>query len=273
KRSQKSSLVVQAKKAYDDRTYGPFEEGDVGISRDRIGKDGDGSQAFFSLYYRMYNSTRVKDCSIPKTTSKLPLVVLHGGPSLPSQYLYPLVSHLSLDRPIIFYDQLGCGKSDEPKEPQFYSIAHSVADLDTVLTTLGFSKDSRVHLFGHSYGGNLAFEFAKARPQLVQSLLLSNTPANMKQAGDSYDRLAARNPVGFWKERVCSVESPSLDNAMQNSGSVWAGMDVVLDYVASPPPMVDGKALFPSTLVVTCARDFAVESSQGWNSVLQGITT
>jgi proline iminopeptidase len=35
--------------------------------------------------------------------------------SLPSQYLYPLAAQLH-DHPVIFYDQLGCGKSDEPKD-------------------------------------------------------------------------------------------------------------------------------------------------------------
>ena len=35
--------------------------------------------------------------------------------SLPSQYLYPIVDNVD-QRPILFYDQLGCGKSDEPKQ-------------------------------------------------------------------------------------------------------------------------------------------------------------
>jgi len=45
-----------------------------------------------------------------------PILVLHGGPSVPSDYLFPLVNAVPY-RSIIFYDQLGCGQSDEPKEP------------------------------------------------------------------------------------------------------------------------------------------------------------
>ena len=47
--------------------------------------------------------------------------VLLPSRSLPSQYLYPLVENLdSKRRPVLFYDQLGCGKSDEPKEKELY---------------------------------------------------------------------------------------------------------------------------------------------------------
>src|SRR5262245_3865959 len=43
--------------------------------------------------------------------NKTPILVLHGGPGAPSYYLKPLIA-LGTDRKVIFYDQLGCGKSD-----------------------------------------------------------------------------------------------------------------------------------------------------------------
>ena len=88
----------------------------------------------------------------------------------------------------------------------------------------------------------------------------------MKMAGDTYDRLALRNPLGFWKQNVCSVESPALDDALQNVGRVWAGMDVVLDYVAKEPSTGE----FPKTLVLSCHRDFAYGSSREWKTLLAG---
>lgn len=48
-----------------------------------------------------------------------PLVVLHGGPSVPSDYLYPLAGVVPY-RTIIYFDQLGCGKSDEPDAIEWY---------------------------------------------------------------------------------------------------------------------------------------------------------
>ena len=46
-------------------------------------------------------------------TRRPPLVVLHGGPSIPSNYLLPIVNGVT-DRTVIFYDQFGCGKSSRP---------------------------------------------------------------------------------------------------------------------------------------------------------------
>ena len=89
----------------------------------------------------------------------------------------------------------------------------------------------------------------------------------MKAAGDEYDKLALRNPLGFWKQHVCSVESPALDDALQHVGHVWAGMDVVLDYRAKPV----SSSFFPTTLVISCTQDFVLKSSQEWSNTLQGV--
>ena len=90
----------------------------------------------------------------------------------------------------------------------------------------------------------------------------------MKASGDEYDRLALRNPLGFWKQHVCSVDSSALDDALQHVGHVWAGMDVVLDYSATP---VASEAQFPKTLVISCTNDFVFKSSREWKFLLQGI--
>ena len=50
-----------------------------------------------------------------------PIVALHGGPSIRSNYLYPLETIVPY-RSIIFHDQLGCGKSDQPMDILLYSI-------------------------------------------------------------------------------------------------------------------------------------------------------
>ena len=47
---------------------------------------------------------------------RLPLLVLHGGPGLPHDYLEDLGVLAETGRPVVFYDQLGCGKSDHPDD-------------------------------------------------------------------------------------------------------------------------------------------------------------
>ena len=46
--------------------------------------------------------------------NKPPLLCLHGAPSIPSNYLLPIVNGVT-DRAVIFYDQCGCGKSSRPQ--------------------------------------------------------------------------------------------------------------------------------------------------------------
>ncbi|EJK60276.1 hypothetical protein THAOC_19400, partial [Thalassiosira oceanica] len=82
-----------------------------------------------------------------------PIVALHGGPSVPSDYLYPLGDVVPY-RSIVFYDQLGCGKSDKPDDASLYSTAHSVDDLRVLLRKIGVR---RFHLYGQSYGGILGY--------------------------------------------------------------------------------------------------------------------
>lgn len=47
----------------------------------------------------------------------VPLLMLHGGPGFTSYYLTPLADSLANDRPVILFDQLGCGRSDKSPIP------------------------------------------------------------------------------------------------------------------------------------------------------------
>src|SRR5215470_16303515 len=51
--------------------------------------------------------------SVRGTGTRTPLLVLHGGPGIPHDYLENL-ELLGDERPVIFFDQLGCGLSDRP---------------------------------------------------------------------------------------------------------------------------------------------------------------
>ncbi|WP_299656882.1 alpha/beta fold hydrolase [uncultured Jannaschia sp.] len=81
--------------------------------------------------------------------SRTPLLLLHGGPGAGHDYLEPLAS-LAVDRPIIFYDQLGCGRSDKPDDPSLWRMERFVAEIDALRRALNLE---RVGLYGHSWGG------------------------------------------------------------------------------------------------------------------------
>lgn len=117
-------------------------------------------------------------------THRPPLVVCHGGPSIPSNYLLPLVNGVT-DRAVILYDQYGCGKSSRPRnvEEAPFSIALMVEHLQILLTKQWELK--KYHLLGHSFGGILAYEYLLQASEVdraaCQSLILVSTPTDASQ--------------------------------------------------------------------------------------------
>ena len=53
--------------------------------------------------------------------TRTPLLLLHGGPGVPSYYLNPLAK-LADERPVIFYDPLGAGRSDRPTQTELWIV-------------------------------------------------------------------------------------------------------------------------------------------------------
>ncbi len=101
----------------------------------------------------------------------IPLIVLHGGPGLPHDYLEPL-EDLSNERQIIFYDQLGCGNSDWPDDNSLWTVERFVEELGQIIKAL---KLEQYNLFGHSWGTGLAASFALTRPEGLLSLVLAGS--------------------------------------------------------------------------------------------------
>lgn len=105
-----------------------------------------------------------------------PLVILHGGPGSThnSLELIKPIAELS-NRPIIFYDQIGCGYSSRPdhKKDLIYNKDFWINELQNVLDFLHIEK---YHLLGHSWGGMLAQLFViEKKPTNILSLTLSST--------------------------------------------------------------------------------------------------
>lgn len=119
-----------------------------------------------------------------------PLLVLHGGPGSGSDYLYAL-AELGTERPVIFYDQLGCGRSETPDDPALWTLDRFVAELRVLRRTLGLR---RAHLYGHSWGGWLALEVVLRHGIGGGALVLASTSAGMPQHRRELDRLRAGLP-------------------------------------------------------------------------------
>jgi proline iminopeptidase len=125
--------------------------------------------------------------------ARTPLLLLHGGPGAGHDYLNSMAA-LAEDRAVIFYDQLGCGRSDAPNDDSLYTIPRSVAELDAVREALGLKE---VVLFGNSWGSMLAIEYlVSGRGRGVEKLILSGALSSVPQASAGLQRLVDGLPDG-----------------------------------------------------------------------------
>ncbi|MEU7006467.1 proline iminopeptidase-family hydrolase [Streptomyces sp. NPDC046332] len=123
----------------------------------------------FHTWYRVVGRLHDPD-------GKLPLLVVHGGPGLSHDYLEDLAQLADGGgRAVIFYDQLGCGRSDQAEDPGLWTLDTFVAEIDAVRQELGLD---RFHLLGHSWGTQVALTYVLGKPSGVAALVLAGVVAD-----------------------------------------------------------------------------------------------
>lgn len=149
---------------------------------------------------------------------KLPLLCLHGGPGATHDYLESLDAMADIGRRVIYYDQLGCGKSSIPvSNPSLWTIELYVEEVDVVREALGLE---RIHLLGQSWGGMLAMEYMFTQPAGVASLTIASSPASMHQWVEEANRLRDELPSEAQAtlsshEQAGTTSSQAYQDAMQ----------------------------------------------------------
>ena len=104
----------------------------------------------------------------------IPLITLHGGPGSTHNSLELIDPLADLgDRPVVFYDQFGCGLSSVSTNPSDYSAEDWIEELDCLINHLGYKE---FFLLGHSWGGMLLQLYLQAKGQKeVKGIVLSST--------------------------------------------------------------------------------------------------
>jgi len=100
----------------------------------------------------------------------IPLLILHGGPGSSSYSLQGL-KDLAINRPVILYDQLGCGKSDRPEDDSLWTLDRFVEEVGLVRKALELNE---VHILGHSWGTTLAAAYYFSEPEGIGSIIFSS---------------------------------------------------------------------------------------------------
>jgi len=99
-----------------------------------------------------------------------PLLVLHGGPGS-SCFSMQGLKELATNRPVILYDQLGCGRSDRPTDDSLWKLDRFVLEVGQLRKAL---KLDELHILGHSWGTTLAAAYYFANPEGVKSIIFSS---------------------------------------------------------------------------------------------------
>ncbi|MEM9997221.1 MAG: alpha/beta hydrolase, partial [Bacteroidota bacterium] len=129
-------------------------------------------------YWAMPGDYRIAYTHLPAdvdtTTTKPPIVYLHGGPGgyIHSSAIDVLRPLTALGHDVYLYDQIGSGLSDRLAKPKDYTFLGHIEDLQTIVTEhLGGGP---VMLIGQSYGGMLASYMAAHHPDLVGRAILTS---------------------------------------------------------------------------------------------------
>lgn len=140
--------------------------------------------------------------------NKTPIVLLHGGPGYPSYYLNPLMA-LSEERPVIIFDQLGCGRSDRITDTTLMTIDNYIEQLKQLLSVL---KITNFYLYGHSWGTMLAMDYYFKYPNGIRALILASPCTNIRLWMNDADTLISTLPDSIQFYIKQSIKNIKLDS-------------------------------------------------------------
>jgi proline iminopeptidase len=105
---------------------------------------------------------------------RIKVLLLHGGPGMTHEYFEAFDSYFpGAGIEYYYYDQLGSAYSDQPDEPSLWELPRFVEEVEQVRQALKLDR-SNFYLFGHSWGGMLALEYALKYQQNLKALIISN---------------------------------------------------------------------------------------------------
>jgi proline iminopeptidase len=114
------------------------------------------------------------------------VLLLHGGPGATHEYLEAFDSYFpAAGVEYYYYDQLGSFYSDQPDEPELWNLPRFVEEVEQVRQALGLDREN-FFLYGQSWGGALAIEYALRYQEHLAGLIVSNMMASIP----AYNRYA-----------------------------------------------------------------------------------
>ncbi|PSR82289.1 Alpha/Beta hydrolase protein [Coniella lustricola] len=158
------------------------------------------------------------------STSTTPLIIIHGGPGACHDYLLPLTD-LASSMPVIFYDQIGNGKSThlahKSGDEQFWTVELFKKELENLILHLNL-ENRPINVYGHSWGGMLAAVWAATipSPPNLSQLIISNSLASVDKWREAITPLRKQLPddvqaVLDRAEETREFETPEYEAAVE----------------------------------------------------------
>lgn len=119
---------------------------------------------------------------------RIKVLILHGGPGMTHEAYEAFDSYFpGASVEYYYYDQLGSAYSDQPHEPSLWNLDRFVDEVEQVRRQLHLDREN-FYLYGQSWGGLLAMEYALKYQQHLKGLVISN----MMSSIPAYNEYAAK---------------------------------------------------------------------------------
>jgi len=168
-----------------------------------------------------------------------PFILLHGGPGMYHDELYPFFVDFAKSRKLIFYDQRGNGRSTLEKiDSTTFTVELMVEDLEGLRKEFGLDK---LNIIGHSWGGLLAMYYTVEYPDNVKRLILvDSAPVNTELLIACYEKQISmfapdewEHVQELWNSEEYLAGNPDVHNeAMRISeGTIFSNKAYIDDYM------------------------------------------
>ncbi|HET7437418.1 MAG TPA: proline iminopeptidase-family hydrolase [Thermoanaerobaculia bacterium] len=132
--------------------------------------------------------------------SPVKMLTLHGGPGATHEYLESFEDFLPQQNiEFYYYDQLGSGNSDQPDDASLWTLDRFRGEVEDVRAGLALDH---FYLYGSSWGGMLAIEYALAHPEHLKAVVISDMTASI----DSYVKYANELRAQLPKEDIAILD-------------------------------------------------------------------
>ena len=159
------------------------------------------------IYYKIFRAS----------PEKATLLTMHGGPGSSHDYLLSLADLSSRGITVIFYDQFGCGRSEEPDQSKF-TVDYGVMEAEELRRKL--VGDRKIFLMGSSYGGALALAYSVKYQDRLKALIvtggLSSVPLTVAEMERLIDNLSPASKEALrLQEETGDSSDPAYVKAVQ----------------------------------------------------------